>query len=217
MTFHGRIALGRVLAPAALLFACGCTLTPLVAPRPAAPAGAPAQHTAAAAPAGAGAPANGSAPGNGAAAPTAPGAAPAVAPAGGVAPAPILPLNLTPPESPQDAISLLSQRLAANDDERKVLAARLAQIELVLREKEKALDEAREEITGATNEIAKARAELRAYKQQVEELREKLRAAEKKNDELMEKSLEIMRKAEQERERPLVPPTPPGPGLDKLP
>lgn len=213
MTFHGRIALGRVLAPAALLFACGCTLTPLVSPRAVAPAGAPAQHTAAASPAGA------SAPGNGAAAPGAPGVAPSVAPAVGVAsaPAPILPLNLTPPESPQDAISLLSQRLAANDDERKVLAARLAQIELLLREKEKALDEAREEITGATNEIAKARAELRAYKQQVEELREKLRAAEKKNDELMEKSLEIMRKAEQERERPLVPPTPPGPGLDKLP
>ncbi len=198
MPSHGRFPLCRALAPAALLLACGCTLTPLVKPG-AAPVRPAATQPGTAVPA---------------------GAAPAPAQTGGVAAAgasaPILPLNLTPAESPQDAISLLSQRLAANDDDRKVLAARLAQVETTLQEREKALDDAREVIGNADTEVTRSRAEIKRLRSQVDDMRDKLRGAEKDKKELLEKTekaLELLERCEKERAA-----TPaPAPDADKSP
>lgn len=201
MQVPGQSALRRLILPAAVLFACGCGQSPMgmlltqptLIARPApGPVRAPAgtvttQRT----------PTPNHAVGQGHAT-----ASHGVTPAGAASgPAPVLPLNLTPPESPQDAISLLHQRLAANDDERKTLAARLVQVEMLLQEKEKALEEAREEIGNASSEITQARGEIRRYRQVSDEMRDKLRQCEKENRELLERSIKILEKCAPEGDR----------------
>ena len=57
-------------------------------------------------------------------------------------PAPIMPLNLAGPELPQDVISIQAQKLNAVEDDRKLLCARLAQLEATVQDRDRELREA---------------------------------------------------------------------------
>ena len=114
-------------------------------------------------------------------------------------PSPILPLNLAAPESPQDVISMQSQKLAAADDDRKLLAARLAQLEASLIEKEKALADAADDITKTGDEITRTRSDIRRIKQENSVLRDKLDKTEKELIEVQKLNIK-MREKEQDTE-----------------
>jgi hypothetical protein len=130
-----------------------------------------------------------------------------VGPVSSPGPAPILPLNLAGPESPQDVISLQSQKLSAADDDRKLLAARLAQLEATLIEKEQALKDASDDITKTEDEVGRTRADIRRIKQENAVLREKLDKTEKELIEVQKQNIK-MREKEQDAEAapPEVPP-----------
>ena len=108
MSLHGRWSLSPILG-SWLLLSCGC-VSPFTSTPPAGPVAQPA-------------------PGSQPLSPTTPGAM--------TGPAPIMPLNLVGPDSPLDQVSLLTQKLAATDDDRKILAARLAQYEMLLADRER--------------------------------------------------------------------------------
>jgi len=127
-------------------------------------------------------------------------------------PAPILPLNLVGPESPQDVISLQSQKLAAADDDRKLLAARLAQLEATLIEKERALTDASDDITKTEDEVGRTRADIRRIKQENAVLREKLDRTEK---ELIDVQKQNIKMREKEQDAEAAPPeAPPAKGQE---
>lgn len=173
MRDHGRSFPRRAAAPLALLFACGCSLPGNIglSSEPAPHGGVIATHGGAAA-----------------------AAARPTGPVTGPGPAPILPLNLVPPESPQDQISLLSQKLAGFDDDRKLLAARLAQVEATLQDREKALGEVSDEIRATSEEVTRTRAEIRRVKQENADLRAKLNETEKENIRLLERINKMLEK-----------------------
>ncbi len=123
-------------------------------------------------------------------------------------PTPILPLNLAGPESPQDVISLQSQKLAAADDDRKLLAARLLQLQTALNEKEDGLAAASKDITKTEVEIDRARVDIRRVKQENAALREKLDKTEK---ELIEVQKQNIKMREKEQDAEAVPPEIPMP------
>jgi septal ring factor EnvC (AmiA/AmiB activator) len=189
MRSHGRFSLPRRLAPLVLLCSGGCCLPEILGLAPGHPAALPPAQPAAAAPA----------------------AAPAVA----GPPAAPLPLNLVPAESPQDQISLLSQKLDAVIDDRKVLEGRLLQVEATVQERERALAQATDEIGKAGDEIERSRAEVNRWKQEVLDLREKLRKLEKENMGNLETIIKMLEKLEQQKE--LTPVPPPEPDAGKAP
>jgi chromosome segregation ATPase len=91
-----------------------------------------------------------------------------------------------PPPGPREAgmseqVALMSQRLAANEDDRKVLAGRLEMLENQLAEKDRALTQANREVQEATEQIARTRRELQSWKQDMSALRDRLGSAEKDN------------------------------------
>jgi hypothetical protein len=173
MRNHGRFLLGRAAA-LALLLACGCNLPGTFGvsseptPSPTRQPGAPHPLVAPAA------------------------SANATAPVTGPGPAPILPLNLAGPESPQDVISLQNQKLSAMDDDRKLLAARLMQREAELQEKEKALAEAADDIGRTGEEINRTRADVRRVKQENADLADKLERSQKEVIDLRKQIIKMM-------------------------
>ena len=84
-----------------------------------------------------------------------------------------------PPSS--DQISLLMQRLATVEDDRKVQAARLQQLETQLREKEQAVTRATYEIQESTTQTKKTRDDLQRWKSEMEDLRMRVRTMENEN------------------------------------
>jgi chromosome segregation ATPase len=90
-------------------------------------------------------------------------------------------LNLKPDESAAERALEVTHKLTAVEEERKVLAARVQQLETALEEKDKALAQVSKEVQAASEEMAQARDELQRWKQQVVVLREKLGGAEKDN------------------------------------
>jgi hypothetical protein len=134
--------------------------------------------------------------------PTQPGKVPAPTPSAnsialmsGSGPAPILPLNLAGPESPQDAISLQEQKLNAAEDERRLLAGRLAQLKAVLKDKERALAEAADDINKSNEEIAHTRADVHRTLQENVDLRDKVVKLQKEVIDLRKQTLKMMEAA----------------------
>lgn len=134
--------------------------------------------------------------------PLSPGAAKPGWPAGppGAVPGPNGGLPQGPQAGGNEQFSLMSQRMAAAEDDRKVLAARVKQLEVQLRDKDKALVQASLEIQEAATETAKAREDLQRWRQELETVRSKLRSVERDNKTTLEA---IIRTLEQflERER----------------
>jgi hypothetical protein len=93
-------------------------------------------------------------------------------------PEPVVPAVYEPPSQ---ILATLSQKLAAADDEHKVLAARLHQMEGLLEARDQALGASAHEIEAAQAEIARSRADIEHWKQDVTRQREKVRNMEKEN------------------------------------
>jgi septal ring factor EnvC (AmiA/AmiB activator) len=107
--------------------------------------------------------------------------------------APVLPVDpIPPPPTPSDQISLMSQRLASAEDDRKVLATRLQQAETLLEEKEQALFVTGKEIQAATEEVGRTRADLQRFKQEMESLRGRLKNIEKEDRETLESIIRML-------------------------
>jgi hypothetical protein len=85
-----------------------------------------------------------------------------------------------------EQISMMSQRLASAEDDRKVLASRLHLIETQLEEKEKALAMATREIQESTAQVVRARNELQQWKKDTKGLRDRVATMEKENRETLE-------------------------------
>jgi len=99
-------------------------------------------------------------------------------------------LGQTPPPGQQpaspapvssDQIATVSQKLAATEDDRKLLAARMQQMEIQLQEKDKMLILSNYEVQEAAKQVSQTREELRRWKQEMETLRGQLHNAEKEN------------------------------------
>jgi hypothetical protein len=117
-----------------------------------------------------------------------------VAPVTPPGPAPIMPLNLAGPESPQDVISMQAQKLKAVEDDRKLLAARLAQLEATVQDRDRELREAQEDITKTSEEINRTRADTRRVRQENADLRDKLDKSQKEVIELRKQIIKMMEK-----------------------
>jgi hypothetical protein len=89
---------------------------------------------------------------------------------------------LAPPPTPLPELSAnLSQKMSALEDDRKVLAARMQQMDIQLQEKDKAIILANHEIKEATIQVSQTREELKRWKEEMETLRGQLRNVEKEN------------------------------------
>jgi hypothetical protein len=187
MRSHGRLLLRCSPALSALLFACGCGILPGTfglsnEPTPS-PTKTGQQHPLVA---------------------PAPSAN-SVAPVTGPGPAPVLPLNLAGPESPQDLISMQAQSLNAAADDRKLMAARMMQLEAALQDKEKAIAEAIDDVTRTGEDLAKMRAESRHVKQEKAELQGKVEKLEKEVIELRKQIIKMMEKEQPPEGPPMEP------------
>jgi ABC-type transporter Mla subunit MlaD len=90
--------------------------------------------------------------------------------------------GLPPPPGPSpDQISQLLQRLASVEDDRKIQAARLNQVETQLRDKDQAVIRATYEIQDSTAQMKKAREDVLRWKTEMDDLRGKLRTIEQEN------------------------------------
>jgi hypothetical protein len=178
MRNHGRFLLRAAPALSALLLACGCASLPGTFGQSNEPTPSPTRK-------GPPHPIAGPAP-----------SANSVAPVTGPGPAPVLPLNLAGPESPQDVISMQVQKLNAAEDDRKLLAARLAQLDAVVQDKERALAEATDDIAKTGEEINRTRADIRRCKQENADLRDKLDKSQKEVIDLRKQIIKMMEKEE---------------------
>jgi septal ring factor EnvC (AmiA/AmiB activator) len=86
-----------------------------------------------------------------------------------------------PPGPSSDQVSLLLQRLATVEDDRKIQAARLQQVENQLREKDQVVMRATYEIQDSTAQMKKAREDVHRWKTEMDDLRQKLRTMEQEN------------------------------------
>jgi hypothetical protein len=125
-------------------------------------------------------------------------------------------LNLKPDETPMERALELTEKLAVAEEHRRGLAVRIQQLEATLCEKDKALQQAEQEVLLAADEMNRARNELLRWKEQVIALRDKLGSTEKENLEtlqsvvgVIEKLLEQEKRPEEKRETP--PPPAPNP------
>jgi len=83
------------------------------------------------------------------------------------------------PGSQSEQAAFFSQRMADIEDERKVLAIRITQLDSQLREKDRALVQASFELQEATSQIARTREDIDRWKGEMEKVRTKLRSVEK--------------------------------------
>jgi hypothetical protein len=91
-----------------------------------------------------------------------------------------------------EQISMMSQRIASADDDRKVLASRLHLVETELEEKERALALATREIQESTAQVVKARNDLQQWKKDTKTLRDRFGSMEKENRETMETMIKTL-------------------------
>jgi hypothetical protein len=114
-----------------------------------------------------------------------------------------------------EQISMMSQRLASAEDDRKVLASRLHLVETQLEEKEKALAVATREIQESTAQVVRARNDLQQWKKDTKTLRDRVVSMEKENRETLEtmvKTLEqVLERDGDSSKRPDLPLTDPLP------
>lgn len=89
------------------------------------------------------------------------------------------------PSGPEH-VSFLSQRLADQEDERRILQTRLRQMEEHLQEKDRALAQALGEVQQATREVARTREELQRWQREMTALRQRLRSMEQDNKTTLE-------------------------------
>jgi septal ring factor EnvC (AmiA/AmiB activator) len=111
-----------------------------------------------------------------------------------------------PPQiaSPNEQVAQMAQRLAVNDDDRKVMAARLQQAETQLHEKEKMVVLANYEVQEAVREVKQTREEMVRYRQEMEQLRAQLYSVERENKGTLEAVIHTL---EQFMDRERVPGT----------
>jgi septal ring factor EnvC (AmiA/AmiB activator) len=117
----------------------------------------------------------------------------------------VVPVVPGPPPNFTDQISLMSQRLASTEDDRKTLAARLQQAEMQLEEKDQALAAVGHEILAATEEVARTRDELRRFKGEMEALRNRLKNAEKEDRATLESIIKMLEHMLEQDKRPADP------------
>ena len=87
---------------------------------------------------------------------------------------------------PNEQVSIMAQRLASAEDDRKVLLARVQILETQLDDRQRALDLARNEIQEATGAIVKTRNDLQQWKKDMAALRDKMGVMEKDNRDTLE-------------------------------
>jgi hypothetical protein len=97
-----------------------------------------------------------------------------------------------PPGPPNEQVSLMLQRLAALEDDRKALAARLQAAEVQSRDKDQTVHQASYEIQESTKQLRKTREEMQRWKQEVDDLRTKVRGMEKENRSTLEGILKAL-------------------------
>ena len=121
---------------------------------------------------------------------------------------PVVPFN--PDASPYALITDLNELLAAANDDKKALVARLTYSEAQILEKEEALSSAKLEVEQSLGEVIKAREDFQQLQREILALRTRLRAAEKENKDVLES---VIRLLDQMLERqPNEPTTKPAPG-----
>lgn len=124
-------------------------------------------------------------------------------PAPAPGPGPVLRPPPPLPGIPNEQLSVLMQKMASLEDDRKALAARLQQTELQLREKDQTAVQASYEIQESTKQIRKTRDEMQRWKQEMDDLRSKIRGIEKENKATLEailKGLEGQPEVDKEKE-----------------
>lgn len=84
-------------------------------------------------------------------------------------------------ETSSQALAMMSQKVAAIDDDRKVLTARLQQMEGLLEARDQALAAAARELEAARVDIAATRSEMERWKEKMQTQQEELRSTERKN------------------------------------
>lgn len=95
-------------------------------------------------------------------------------------------------ETPSQSAAFLSQKLAAADDEHKVLIIRLHQLEANLEARDQALVLASREIGATRTEVAATRTEMERWKREMVMLRERLRSVEKENMGTLESIIKML-------------------------
>ncbi|MFO0966563.1 MAG: hypothetical protein U0793_13400 [Gemmataceae bacterium] len=78
-----------------------------------------------------------------------------------------------------EQIAYWTQRATALEEDKKTFGARMAQLEMQLRDKDRALVQASHELEDATAQVARTREDLARWKEDMEKTRAKLRAMEK--------------------------------------
>lgn len=113
------------------------------------------------------------------------------------------------PSGPEQ-VSFLSQRLADQEDERRVLQTRFRQAEEHLQEKDRALAQALGEVQQATREVARTREELQRWQREMTALRQRLRNMEQDNKTTLETIIRTLETFMDQESRGAVRPGGPG-------
>ena len=110
-------------------------------------------------------------------------------------------LNLAQGETATDRALMLTQKLAASEEERKTLTARVEQLKAAVDEKDKALLQASRDVLSACEEVSHTRNELQQWKQEMMALRDKLHGTEKENMTNLQSIISLLEKF-MEKEKP---------------
>jgi hypothetical protein len=97
-----------------------------------------------------------------------------------------------PPGPPNEQLSVMLQKLATLEDDRKAYSAKLQQTESQLRDKDQMVYQASYEIQESTKQLRKTREEMQRWKQEMDDLRTKVRSLEKENRTTLESVLKAL-------------------------
>jgi TolA-binding protein len=113
-------------------------------------------------------------------------------PAGMSGPGPMGPYGRMPPPATSDQISQMAQLLSKAEDDRKIQAAKLQQLEDQLREKNQTVVQAAYDVQDSLRQIKKTRDDLQRWRSEMEDLRAKVRTIEQENKVTLETILKTL-------------------------
>jgi hypothetical protein len=108
-------------------------------------------------------------------------------------------------ETPSQALSAFSQKLAAAEDDRKVLTIQVQQLQGMLEAKDQALAASVREVEATRADVAATRAEMERWKERMTTLQARLRTIEKEDMGTLESLIKILEQALEEGKEPPAP------------
>ncbi|HLJ97716.1 MAG TPA: hypothetical protein VKU02_31430 [Gemmataceae bacterium] len=114
-------------------------------------------------------------------------------------------------ETPSEALATFAQKLAAAEDDRKVLTVRVQQLENLLEARDQALANSVREVEATRAEVVATRSEMEHWKEKMAILQERLRSIEKEDTGTLESIIKVLEQAVQEGKE--IAPVKPAAGL----